>query len=178
MKKLKLFIFTLFMTTMATLLSGCIVKVAVPKVKKASFDFSVTYEIDGEEKTYVGVYVCEYDGVLTTFLGNSLEWKGYLEKEEEIDLPIQTNEDGVVYINFGFSPKYFMGDPSAADYESPVPNLSMMYNDSEPDVLNITSDEDVIAGYGVRLIGFEYAAPIENAFEEEVCFSRFVPSIN
>jgi hypothetical protein len=42
-------------------------------VKEGRFDFSLTYEVDGEVKTYTGVYVCEYDGVLTTLLGSSLQ---------------------------------------------------------------------------------------------------------
>ena len=43
------------------------------EVKEGRFDFSLTYEVDGEVKTYTGVYVCEYDGVLTTLLGSSLQ---------------------------------------------------------------------------------------------------------
>ena len=36
-------------------------------IKKAQFNFSVTYEIDGEEKIYSGIYVCEYDGIYLFF---------------------------------------------------------------------------------------------------------------
>ena len=178
MKKTKLLV-VLTLTTMFTMFfSGCVVKVGVPKVKEGRFDFSITYEVNGEQKTHTGVYICEYDGVETTFLGSSLEWKSYIENEEEIDVPIQTNEDGIVYINFGFFPEYFMGDPSASYYESPSPNLFMIYNDSTEDVLHITSEEEDILKYGVKIISYEYADPIENTFEEELTFSHFVPSIN
>ena len=178
MKRKKILIAVVLTTMITTLFSGCAVTIGVPEVKEGRFDFSVTYEVNGEEKTYTGVYVCAYDGVLTTFLGSSLEWTGYIENEEEIDVPIQTNEDGIVYINFGFFPEYFMDDSVADYYEAPSPNLFMIYNDSTEDVLHITSEEEDILQYGVKLISYEYADPIENSFKEKLTFSRFEPSIN
>jgi hypothetical protein len=178
MKKMKVLAAICFTTIMTMLFSGCAVKIGVPAIKEGKFDISVTYEVNGEQKTYTGVYVCKYDGVETTFLGSSLEWTGYIENEEECDVPIQTNEDGTVYINFGFYPEYFMNDPNAIDYQSPTPNLFMVYNDSTEDMLHITSEEEDILQYGVKLISYEYAAPIENSFKEQLTFSRFEPSIN
>lgn len=178
MKKIKLFAVVVLIIMATTLFSGCAVKIGVPEIKEARFNFSVTYEVKGEQKTYTGVYVCKYDGVLTTFLGSSLEWTGYIENEEECDVPIQTNEDGIIYINFGFYPEYFMNDPNAIDYQSPTPNLFMVYNDSTEDMLHIISEEEDILQYGVKLISYEYADPIENSFKEQLTFSRFEPSIN
>ena len=178
MKKQKLLLITLLMTVMTMLFSGCVAKVPIPNIKEGRFDFSVTYEVAGEQKTYTGVYVCEYDGVLTTFLGSSIEWKGYIENEDEVDVPIQTNEEGIVYINFGFFPEYFMGDPSAEDYEAPSPNLFMIYNDSTEDMAHITSEDEDILKHGIKIISYEYDVPIENSFKKKLAFSRFVPSIN
>ena len=178
MKKRKFAGVLILLMMVASLFSGCMAKLPIPDIKKGRFDFSVTYEIDGEEKTYSGVYVCEFDGVLTTLVGSTRQWKGYIENEKEIDIPIQTNKDGVVYINFGFIPEYFMGDPDATYYEAPQPNLYMIYNSSDPEDWDITSEEEVIAKYGVKLIGYEYAAPIENTFKEKTVSSRFEPSIN
>ena len=178
MKRLKIAAIGFLLITVIGLLSGCVAKVPMPDVKEGRFDFTVTYEIDGEVKAYSGVYVCKLDGVLATLVGSSLEWEGYIENEEETDIPIKTNEDGVIYINLGFFPEYFMNDPSAACYEAPKPNLFMIYHTGTPDALDITGEEEVIAEYGVRLISYEYASPIENTFEEKVSFSRFEPSIN
>jgi hypothetical protein len=179
MKKIKLLSICYLTAVMAMLLSGCAVTIGVPEIKEARFDFSVTYEIDGEERTYTGVYVCEYDGVLTTLIGSSLEWKGYLEGEaEESEVPIHTNEDGVIYVNLGFYPEYFMGDPSAADYLAPTPNLFMIYNDSTEDDVHIAMEEEVIENYDIRILSYEYDDPIENTFKEKVTFGRFEPSIN
>lgn len=178
MKKQKFVVVLMLLVMITSLFSGCVAKLPIPDIKEGRFDFSVTYEIDGEEKTYSGVYICKFDGVLTTLVGSSREWKDYIENEKEIDIPIQTNEDGVVYINLGFFPEYFMGDPDAKYYAAPQPNLYMIYHSSDPEDLDITSEEEVIAEYGVRLIGYEYAAPIENTFKEKVSFGRFEPSIN
>ena len=115
---------------------------------------------------------------MTTFLGSRLEWTGYIENEKEEDVPIQVNEDGAIYINFGFYPEYFMGDPTADYYNAPSPSLFMVYNDSTEDTLHITSEEEDILQYGVKLISYEYAEPIENSFEEKLTFGRFEPSIN
>ena len=63
MKKIKLSICVVLLTMFTSFLSGCAAVVLLPKVKEGRFNFSVTYEINGEEKTYSGVYVCKYDGV-------------------------------------------------------------------------------------------------------------------
>lgn len=179
MRKIKLLAVVLLTTMLTMLFSGCAVKVGVPTIKEGRFDFSVTYEVNGEQKTYTGVYVCEYDGVETTFLGSSIEWKGCIENQEQWwDMPIQNNEDGIVYLNFGFLPEYFMGDPNAIYYDVPSPSLYMVYNDSDEDMSHVTGEEEDILQYGVKIISYEYADPIENTFEEKLTFSRFVPSIN
>lgn len=177
MKKLKVLAVVLLIITTITTLSGCVVRLPIPEIKEGRFDFSVTYEINGEIKTCSGVYVCEYDGVLTTFLGSSIKWKGYVENSEE-DVKIHTNEDGDIYVNFGFFPDYFMGDPNAIYYETPSPSLFMIYNDSNEETLHITGEEEDILQYGVRLISYDYADPIENTFKEKLSFSRFEPTIN
>ena len=159
-------------------LSGCVAKVPIPQIKDGRFNFSVTYEVNGEEKTYSGVYVCKFDGVYITLVGSGIEWEGYIENEEEIDLPIHTNSDGVIYLNFGFFPEYFMSAPDAEYYGVPEPSLYMIYHDSDPDEFEITGEQDVIEGYGVRIISYEYADPIENVYEEQLSFGDFEPSIN
>ena len=71
-----------------------------------------------------------------------------------------------------------MDDPNAVDYEAPSPSLFMVYNDSNEEMTHITSEEEEILQYGVKLIGYEYDTPIENTYTEKLTFSRFVPSIN
>ena len=178
MKRIKIFVIVLSLIMFTSLLSGCLVKTLMPSIREEKFKFSVTYEIDGQEKTYLGIYVCKFAGIHTTFIGSGIDWETYIENEPDMDIPIQTNEDGVIYINLGFFPEYFMGEPYSEDYEAPKPNLYMIYHSDDPEELEITSEEEVIAGYGVKIIDYEYAKPIENTFEESFVFSRFEPSIN
>ena len=180
MKKIKLFICIVLVTTFTSLLSSCAAVVLLPKVKEGRFNFSVTYEINGEEKTYSGVYVCKYDGAYKTLVGEGIDWKGYVENgEENCVIPIQTNEDGIIYIDLYFVPEYFMGDPDAILFEVPAPALYMIYHDDDTDSERYETDQAILeTNYGVKLISYKYADPIENAFEEKLIFVDFEPTIN
>ena len=62
MRKLKIWIVASLVLLSTLFLSGCAVaKMPVPSVKEGRFNFSFTYEINGEEKNYSGVYGCKYD---------------------------------------------------------------------------------------------------------------------
>ena len=59
------------------MLTGCGPDVPLPEVKEGIFDFTVTYELNGEVKTVKNTYVCKYKGVSMTLEGNSYRaWKG------------------------------------------------------------------------------------------------------
>ena len=63
MKKIKLFICVVLVTMFTSLFSGCATILPIPEIKEGRFDFSVTCEINGEQKIFSGVYVCKYEGV-------------------------------------------------------------------------------------------------------------------
>ena len=180
MRKIKFFICVVLVTMLTSILSGCAAVVLVPKVKEGRFNFSVTYEINGETKTYSGVYVCEYDGAYKTLVGEGVYWKGYVENgEENCVIPIQTNEDGIIYIDLYFVPEYFMGDPDAILYDVPAPALYIVYHSDDPEASSYETDQEILAEkYGVKIIGYDYADPIENEFEEKFTFVDFEPTIN
>ena len=180
MKKIKLFMCVVLVTMFTSLLSGCAAVVLLPNVKEGRFNFSVTYEINGEEKTCSGVYVCKYDGAYKTLAGEGIDWKGYVENSEENGvIPIQTNDDGVIYIDLHFVPEYFMGDPDAILYDVPAPALYMVYHSDDPEVSSYETDQEILAtNYGVRIISYDYADPIENTFEEKFTIVDFEPTIN
>ena len=179
MKKIKLSICVVLLTMFTSFLSGCAAVVLLPKVKEGRFNFSVTYEINGEEKTYSGVYVCKYNGAYKTLVGKGVNWEGYVENgEENVLIPIHENEDGIIYIDLYFVPEYFMDDPDAILYDVPAPVLYMVYHSGNPDESSYATEEEVIAKYNVRIISYDYADPIENTFEEKITFARFEPTIN
>ena len=180
MKKHKFFIIALLMIAITMIFSGCAAVVLLPKVKEGRFNFSVTYEINGEETTYSGVYVCKYKGAYKTLVGEGINWEGYIENAEENGMiPIQTNEDGIIYIDLYFVPEYFMGDPDAILFDVPAPTLYMVYHNDDLESGSYEADQEILAtNYGVRLISYKYADPIENEFEEKFTFVDFEPTIN
>lgn len=180
MKKIRIVVCTVLIVVLSAILSGCLAKVPIPEIKEGRFDFSVTCEINGEEKTFSGVYVCKYDGAYKTLAGEGVDWEGYIENSDENGIiSIQTNEDGVIYIDLYFVPEYFMGDPDAICYDVPVPVLYIVYHSDDPDVSSYENDPDILeTNYGVKLISYKYADPIENTFKEKFTFVDFEPTIN
>ena len=104
MKKIIIFACVITILLIA-FLSAFVTRVPLPEIKEGRFEFSVTYEIDGEEKTYEGVYVCEFGEVYKTLVGSGFTWKDYIENEESGEIIIQVNEDGVIYLDLGFIPE-------------------------------------------------------------------------
>ena len=182
MRKLQRIVVTVLMVAATAVFSGCttVAKMIVPSEKEGRFDFSVTYEIDGEEKTYSGVYVCKYDGsYVSAFGGGGIDWSGYLESTKgQPEIPIQTNDEGVIYIGLGFYPEYFMREPGFEDCEIPNHTLYIVYHSDDPDMVSIDSSIDFMEQYGIRVISFSYDAPLENSYEDKLTFGRLDFNIN
>ena len=180
MKRMKFFVCMVLLAMFTAVFSGCLARVPIPEVKEGRFEFSVTCEINGEEKIFSGVYVCKYDGAYKTLVGEGVDWEGYIENSDDNGIiPIQTNDDGIIYIDLYFVPEYFMGDPDAILYDVPAPALYMVYHSDDPDVSSYETDQEILAtNYGVRLISYKYADPIENTFKEIFTFVEFEPTIN
>ena len=180
MKKWRILAVIILTTMIMLFTTGCAVKYPVPEVKEGRFNFSVTYLINGEEKNYSGVYICKYEGIHVTLVGSSRMWNGYIEGTDNWGLiAIQdTNDDGVIYIDFGFYPQYFMSDTEYND-QIPQPNLLVEYINEETGGISFLSDEEeIFEKYGVKIISYDYAEPIENRFENKWSFGFFEPEIN
>ena len=179
MKKTKKFAVIVLTTMIMFVLTGCVVKAPVPEVKEGRFDFSVTFEINGEEKTYSGVYVCKYDCSYVTFVGKGIIWDAYIENGDRYSvIKIQTIDQYEICIDMDFDPDYFMSDPDY--YEgNPEPYLYAHSYDSETDSYTyITDPIELFENYGVKLISYSYADPIENSYNEEFTNGYFEPTIN
>ena len=152
---------------LALLLSSCVGRVPKPTVREGRFNFSVTYEVNGEVKTVEGVYVAEFVKGVATLSGYYREWNGYIENsdiEDENEIEILRNEDGVIYLDLGLDPEYFMSDPFF--HSIAEPELTIFYREEiAEERYYFSSDPEVLLGYGVRIIGFEFDEPIENVFK-------------
>ena len=166
---MKRFLSILLLTVVLTLvLTSCGIHVPRPEIQKEEFDFSVTYEINGETKTVSGVLVCEYDGTSWSLDGGfNRSWKGSISGVESrigYETKIGTTEDGgEIIIAYGFNPSYFMGDNEYAD--EPAPWLTVGYPFEDGSGGEFIYDADIIEEkYGAKIVSYKYEAPIENSF--------------
>ena len=150
-------------------------KAPEPTVKEGRFNFSVTYEQGGAVKTIAGVYVCKFQEAGLWLDGSYVTWDDYIEDSEIANFPpennenliiLETNEDGTIYLDLALVSGYFMADPSWKDREC-EPYIYIDFNEETTEVKGTygTSDIAVLESYGVKLISYEYAPPIENTYK-------------
>ena len=147
--------------------AGCASDVPKPTVKEGKFNFSITYEVDGEVETISGVYVCEFVKATASINGWWRYWDTYIEgsdMEETID--IATIEDGTIKLDLGLEAFYFMSDPFW-DGGEPKPYLWIMYSEEKREETgqHWSIDEEELEGYGYKIIDYYYDAPIENTYQ-------------
>ena len=148
------------------MLAGCGLDVPRPEIQTGEFNFSVTYEFNGEIKTMSGVYICEYDGIDWALDGGYYRvWKGYIKDgttEEVIRLETAT-DGGIAELNLVFDPGHFMGDDYMDGAEPFEPSFTVRQEND--DGLSFENRADHIAEtYGARIISYEYDEPIKNTF--------------
>ena len=151
-------------------LASCGLAAPRPEVKEGRFDFSVTYEMNGEVNTFSAVYVCEFDGASWTPDGFNFtrDWETRVESDYEGDdncaIIGKTEDGGDIILFFGIYPEYFMGDYTG-DMGDPEPSIYIVYpEDEHGGSASVADPKDVEELYGIRIIGYEYDAPVENTF--------------
>ena len=152
-------------------LASCGLAVPRPEVKEGRFNFSVTYELNGEVKTLECVYVCEFDGTSWSLEGGdySRDWKAHTEGDFEGDdysaIIGKTEDGGDIILFFGIYPEYFMGDPETGDWGLPEPSIAIVYPENElGEMIQIGDPIELERDYGIRIVSYEYDEPIANTF--------------
>ena len=145
--------------------------VPTPEVGEGRFDLSVTYEMDGEVKTFSAVYTCEFAGTSWTPDGFDFtrDWNTSLECDYECDsnsaILGKTADGGDIILFLGVYPEYFMGDETG-DSGIPTPTVYINYPEDENGTSSSVAEPDEVEElYGIKIIGYEYDAPIENTFK-------------
>jgi hypothetical protein len=152
-----------------------------PVVKEGRFDFSVTYEVDGAVETVSSVYVCGLEETGWHLDGWYIHWNEYIEDSELANrmeetrgyLLLKTVDDGEIYLDLNLSAKRFMADPHVDDdydTDEPVavsPRLFIEYSEAKYDEIgeSYSEDTEVLEGYGVKIIEYDYDLPIENTYK-------------
>ena len=147
-----------------------------PTVKEGQFNFSVTYEVDGEVTTISSVYVCEFQESGMLMDGWYITWNAYVE-DSEIEalfndesyyggILISTNEYGKVYLDLSLYASYLMAEPGS-EHREYKPSIFIQYNEETAEILNTYGESDpaILESYGVKLISYECDAPIENTYK-------------
>ena len=133
-----------------------------PTIKAHEFDYSVTYRIGSETKTYEGTFRCNfvghdgdddptlrmYDGVHTKD-GNELG---------ALWLTVAQKEDVELLMAVGLDAAYLMGDPDKYEY---------VHGNDEPYFEAIDADGysvEVFEKFDAEIISWEYPEPIKNTF--------------
>ena len=161
-------IFTAFVALLlfSVCLTSCGLTMPRPEVKEGNFDFTVTYELNGEVKTVKDTYVCKYEGVSMTLEGTYYRsWEGTFDgglAGDSIKI-CDTADGGEIVLAFLIYPEYFMGEPDYKEFK-PTYDLAVYYYDENGYIIDDSDDVEVLASHGVRFIGFEYSDPIENSF--------------
>lgn len=138
-----------------------------PEIKVGEFDFSVTYEIDGETETIEGTYICEFDGIDRSFNGASRQWTGRIrDHDDSTCYLLKTIDKGEVRLELDLVPDYFMSDPDFIDSYDIAPEPYIYITSGDPTVedpanglyFEIYKDDDI------KIISFEYDPPLENKY--------------
>lgn len=144
-----------------------------PEITYAEFPFCITYEVDGEIKTYEDVIICEYAGIESWgTAGKYRKWsKKLMSGNKYITLlKSKTNE-----LSFEISvpipglPEYYMGDfrQSKTEYERTMKDRRYLgykqWEDGVQTSCSITKEE-AWEKYHIKIIDQQYSQPIENKF--------------
>ena len=114
-----------------------------------------------------------------SLVGSGRMWDGYIEDtDSDTIITIQDNDNPLIYIDSGFYPEYFMADPDYID-QKPQPNLLVEYvNDETGEYFFITDEKEIFENYGIKLISYHYADPIDNNYKLKWTYGHFEPGIN
>ena len=134
-----------------------------PAVTEQDFNYSVTYKIDGETKTFSGVYTCRFTGFggagvdpLARYYNGVYAVDG--ESTESRSYAIAEKNGCVLEIITLFDDDYLMGD-NQEEYELVDPCLEA--TDAEGYQYG---EDELPAEFDAEIISWEYPEPIENTF--------------
>lgn len=137
--------------------------VLTPTVAEHDFDYSVTYKLNGETKTYEGVYTCRFDGYSEGENPADRYYTGEYTADGQTTLshtyPIAEQDGAELYIVTLFNDCYLMGDKKDDDYRAflEAPYLEAIDHEGY-------EHADMIDALGAEIISWEYPEPIENTF--------------
>ena len=163
MKNKKLFLPTVIMLSAIILIVAICIANGIalkPTVTEGEFPFSITYEYNGETVTIEDVYTAYYD---TSYGYARSKYRWYSGQigglpEGETLYTLKESEAETIFLSTEFYADYMMGD-TEYDYfdDKEFAPRFLCYGSSGEEL-----GEEVLAANGIKLISWEYPAPIEN----------------
>lgn len=138
-----------------------------PEIRYGEFPFTVVYEKNGEKMTYKDTLICEYVGVKwdDVIMRRARAWrKTYASGHKILLLEIDHNKR--LELRGGPTAAYLMDDKDSRKYKFDNFQFWTVTTDengherySQPNWL------EVYEQYGIKLIDYDIALPIENSFQ-------------
>lgn len=137
----------------------------VPTITEHSFNYSVTYKLDGETRILEGVYKCVFDGYSEGENPRDRYYTGEYTVDGQTTYShshkIAAKDGYELHIVTVFNECYLMGDEEDADYESYPDDPCLEATDNE----GMQYGEDEMPGvFDVEIVSWDYPEPIENTF--------------
>ena len=133
-----------------------------PTIKEHDFDYSVTYRIDGEVKTFDGIFRCSFKGHDGDDDPTLRLYDGVHVKDETVQesfwFTIAQKEDVELLIAVSLDAAYLMGDPDKYEYVHGNDDPYLEAIDAEGYAVEVSEKFDA------EIIGWEYPEPVENTF--------------
>ena len=133
-----------------------------PTIKEHEFDYSVTYRIDGEVKTFEGSFRCRFKGYDGHDDPTLRLYDGVHVKDETVQesiwFTVAQKEDVELLMAVGLDAAYLMGDPDKYEY---------VHGNDDPYFEAIDAEGysvEVSEKFETEIISWEYPEPIENSF--------------
>lgn len=151
--------------------TGVFITVPKPEIREGEFDFTLTYELDGEIKKIEGTYVCEFEGVSRALDGVGRDWKGYIKDHDDFtSYELKTTDEGTIKVELDICSQFFMSDPFyklTANTDDPKPEPYIYITSGDPTIEDPANEItfNLYEGDDVKIISFEYDQPIENVYK-------------
>lgn len=152
---------------LALSLAACLILgvTQTPTITEHDFPYAVTYTLDGETKTYTGVYHTRFEGFSEGEDPRERYYSGEYTVGGETTLSrtytIAEKNGMELYIVTTFSDAYLMGDIKGAYYQSflDAPFLEAMDEEGMQ-----YGEEEIRTVFDAEIVSWEYPAPVVNTF--------------
>lgn len=139
----------------------CLIK--EPVIKEQDFEYSISYRIDGEEKTLDGIFKCSFVGNSLYGLTNAREYTGvHVQNGVELYERAFTvaQKDGIeLCVVIMLDEEYLMGDSSIENIEVANEDPYLVAYNSEGIEVEISDT------FNAEIIGWDYPEPVDNSFK-------------